>query len=74
MAADRTTTIRKEAVDNSLFTNLASEVDPTHLIDVSLWHQRLGHASVTTLHHIPFLSRKNLHCITDSSVCPLAKQ
>ena len=39
-----------------------------------LWYKRFGHASVSTLRHIPFLShtlRSDLH---HCEVCPLAKQ
>ena len=43
------------------------------LVDGNIWHQRLGHPSLTKLQHIPdiSMSKSSLdHC----HVCPLAKQ
>ena len=52
----------------------ASPIVSTNMIDVCLWHRRLGHASITTLHHISFLSNKGLQNVRDCNICPLAKQ
>ncbi|KAL4346996.1 hypothetical protein GQ457_17G018750 [Hibiscus cannabinus] len=42
----------------------------------SIWHARLGHASLRVLHKTPFLQNISLNsdCVQSCSVCPLAKQ
>jgi len=43
--------------------------------DSTLWHHRLGHASLKTIQHLPTLQNKiNSSDIEDCDICPLAKQ
>ncbi|XP_075087492.1 uncharacterized protein LOC142169523 [Nicotiana tabacum] len=43
--------------------------------DSTLWHHRLGHASLKTIQHLPTLQNKiNSSNIEDCDICPLAKQ
>ena len=41
---------------------------------VTLWHSRLGHVSVGTLKHLPFLSEVVFLDFSNCDICPLAKQ
>ena len=39
-----------------------------------LWHKRFGHASISTLKHIPILSNNMSFVLHSYEICPLAKQ
>ena len=70
----------KDITENNKVTShhssisFASSTVSMNMIDVCLWHRRLGHASISTLHHISFLSNKDLQNVKDCNICPLAKQ
>ena len=68
------TTTNNEATIHSSSTSFASLTVSSNMIDVCLWDKHLGHASITALHHIYFLSNKDLQNIRDCNICPLAKQ
>ena len=64
----------EKATSHPSSISFASPIVSTNMIDVCLWQKRLGHASITTLHHISFLSNKGLQNVRDCNICPLAKQ
>lgn len=39
--------------------NIASPIISDHRVDTDLWHGQLGHASITTMHHISFWQIKS---------------
>ena len=43
-------------------------------MSLRLINRFLGHTSITTLHHISFISNKDFQNVKDCNICPLAKQ
>ena len=71
--ASKDTIANDEVTHHPSSTVFASSTISTNMINVCLWHSCLGHASITTLRHISFLSNKDLQNIRDCNICPLAK-
>ncbi|KAL0462181.1 UNVERIFIED_CONTAM: hypothetical protein Slati_0105700 [Sesamum latifolium] len=66
-------------LDNHSFTrphnSVSIPVSESFVLDQSvLWHQRLGHASIESLKHIPSIKFKNLSHFRPCDVCHFAKQ
>ncbi|XP_075076555.1 uncharacterized protein LOC142163195 [Nicotiana tabacum] len=68
--------VRKKNNQNSVKNLMTSAIVQGKTIYNSLWHQRLGHASIKTMKHMSFLWDKVLDVATnkDYSICPLAKR
>ncbi|XP_070005233.1 uncharacterized protein [Nicotiana sylvestris] len=68
--------VRKKNNQNSVKNLMTSAIVQGKTIYNSLWHQRLGHASINTMKHMSFLRDKVLDVATnkDYSICPLAKR
>ena len=72
--ASKDTIANDEVTHHPSSTVFAFSIVSTNMIKVCLWHRCLGHASITALLHISFLSNKDLQNIRDCNICPLAKQ
>ena len=72
--ASKDTRENEKATPHPSSISFASPIVSTNMIDVCLWHRNLGHAYITTLHHISFLSNKDLQNVSYCNICPLAKQ
>ncbi|XP_049398958.1 uncharacterized protein LOC125862879 [Solanum stenotomum] len=49
-------------------------INNTKVINMELWHKRLGHVSSTVLARMFAMNKESLCTLTKCSVCPLAKQ
>ena len=74
ITASKDTTKNDKATSYPYSISFASSTISTNMIHVCLWHRRLGNASITTRHHISFLSNKDFQNVRDCDRCPLTKQ
>ena len=74
ITASKDTRENEKVVSHPSSISFASPTVSTNMIDVCLWHRSLGHGSITTVHHISFLSNKDLKNVRDCNIITLAKQ